>query len=94
MGKPTPLDAGKKAPLPIYGSWKTYSLESLEQPCLLYFYPKDDTPGCTKEACAIRDAWSDFTSAGLKVVGVSMDDERSHVKFQEKYRTPISTDRR
>ena len=56
---------------------------------ILYFYPKDDTPGCTKEACAIRDAWSDFASAGLKVVGVSMDDERSHVKFQEKYRLPF-----
>ena len=55
----------------------------------MYFYPKDDTPGCTKEACAIRDVWSDFTSAGLKVVGVSKDDERSHVKFQEKYGLPF-----
>ncbi len=90
MGKPTPLDAGKKAPtFQFTEAGKTYLLESLEQPCLLYFYPKDDTPGCTKEACAIRDAWSDFASAGLKVVGVSMDDERSHVKFQEKYRLPF-----
>ena len=56
---------------------------------ILYFYPKDDTPGCTKEACAIRDAWSDFASAGIKVVGVSKDDERSHSKFQEKYRLPF-----
>ena len=64
-------------------------LESLDQPCLLYFYRKDDTPGCTKEACAIRDAWSDFASAGIKVVGVSKDDERSHSKFQEKYGLPF-----
>ena len=90
MGKPTPLDAGKKAPtFQFMEAGKTYSLESLEQPCLLYFYPKDDTPGCTKEACAIRDAWGDFTSAGLKVVAVSKDDKRSHVKFQEKYGLPF-----
>ena len=90
MGKPTPLDAGKKAPsFKFTEAGETYSLESLGQPCLLYFYPKDDTPGCTKEACAIRDAWSDFVSAGLKVVAVSKDDERSHVKFQEKYGLPF-----
>lgn len=90
MGKPTPLDAGKKAPaFQFKEAGKTYSLESLGQPCLLYFYPKDDTPGCTKEACAIRDAWSDFASAGLKVIGVSKDDERSHSKFREKYRLPF-----
>ena len=90
MGKPTPLYAGKKAPnFQFTEAGETYSLDCLEQPCLLYFYPKDDTPGCTKEACAIRDAWSDFASAGLKVVGVSKDDERSHVKFQEKYGLPF-----
>ena len=90
MGKPTPLDAGKKAPtFQFTEAGETYSLNCLEQPCLLYFYPKDDTPGCTKEACAIRDAWSDFASAGLKVVGVSKDDERSHAKFREKYGLPF-----
>ncbi|MEE2988178.1 MAG: thioredoxin-dependent thiol peroxidase [Verrucomicrobiota bacterium] len=90
MGKPTPLNAGKKAPtFQFREAEETYSLECLEQPCLLYFYPKDDTPGCTKEACAIRDAWSDFASAGLKVVGVSKDDERSHGKFREKYGLPF-----
>ena len=90
MDKPTPLAAGKKAPsfqFPEAG--ETFSLESLEQPCLLYFYPKDDTPGCTKEACAIRDTWSEFASAGLKVVGVSKDDERSHGKFRKKYGLPF-----
>ena len=90
MGKPTPLNAGKKAPtFQFTEAGETYLLESLEQPCLLYFYPKDDTPSCTKEACAIRDAWSSFASAGLKVVGVSKDDERSHSKFREKYRLPF-----
>lgn len=58
-------------------------------PYLIYFYPKDDTPGCTKEACAIRDAWGEFEAAGLKVIGVSKDSERSHLKFQEKYTLPF-----
>ena len=90
MGKPTPLNVGTKAPsFQFTEAGETYSLESLDQPCLLYFYPKDDTPGCTKEACAIRDAWSGFANSGLKVVGVSMDDERSHNKFREKYRLPF-----
>jgi len=90
MDKPTPLAAGKKAPsFQFTEAGGTYSLESLEQPCLLYFYPKDDTPGCTTEACAIRDKWSEFASAGLKVVGVSKDDERSHGKFQKKYGLPF-----
>jgi peroxiredoxin Q/BCP len=90
MGKPRPLDAGKKAPsFQFTEAEESYSLESLEQPCLLYFYPKDDTPGCTKEACAIRDTWSEFASAGLKVVGVSKNDERSHKKFREKHGLPF-----
>ena len=91
MDKPTPLDAGKKAPsFQFTEAGETYTLESLEQPCLLYFYPKDDTPGCTKEACAIRDAWSEFDSLGLKVIGVSKDDEHSHSKFRKKYSLPFS----
>ena len=90
MGKPTPLEAGKKAPnFQFTEGGHSYSLTGLKQPCLLYFYPKDDTPGCTKEACAIRDAWSEYSKAGLKVVGVSKDDERSHSKFQEKYSLPF-----
>jgi peroxiredoxin Q/BCP len=90
MDKPAPLDAGKKAPnFQFTEAGKTYSLESLEQPCLLYFYPKDDTPGCTKEACVIRDRWTEFANAGLKVIGVSKDDESSHVKFRKKYGLPF-----
>jgi thioredoxin-dependent peroxiredoxin len=60
------------------------------QPVVLYFYPKDDTPGCTKQACAIRDSYDDFAETGAVVLGVSPDDESSHVKFKEKYRLPFT----
>ena len=60
------------------------------RPVVLYFYPKDDTPGCTTQACAIRDAWDDFRDAGAVVLGVSPDDEASHVKFKEKYSLPFT----
>jgi peroxiredoxin Q/BCP len=60
------------------------------KPIVLYFYPKDDTPGCTAQACGIRDAWGEFESAGAVVLGVSPDDERSHVKFKEKYELPFA----
>jgi peroxiredoxin len=56
---------------------------------VVYFYPKDDTPGCTKEACAFRDAWERFSKANVQVVGVSVDDEESHKKFVEKYKLPF-----
>lgn len=58
-------------------------------PYVLYFYPKDDTPGCTREACGIRDAWADFEGAGLKVFGVSRDDSASHQKFIAKFDLPF-----
>ena len=56
---------------------------------VLYFYPKDDTPGCTTQACGIRDAYAEFERAGAVVLGVSPDDEASHVKFKEKYDLPF-----
>lgn len=56
---------------------------------LLYFYPKDDTPGCTKEACAIRDTSSEFTDINAQVLGVSKDSIASHKKFAEKYSLPF-----
>ena len=59
-------------------------------PVVLYFYPKDDTPGCTTQACGIRDAWGEFERAGAVVLGVSPDDERSHAKFKEKYELPFA----
>jgi peroxiredoxin Q/BCP len=57
---------------------------------VLYFYPKDDTPGCTKEACAFRDQFQDFQDAGAEVIGVSSDSEESHAKFIAKYRLPFT----
>ena len=59
------------------------------QPVVLYFYPKDDTPGCTTQACGIRDAWGEFERAGATVLGVSPDDEGSHADFKEKYGLPF-----
>jgi len=58
-------------------------------PAVLYFYPKDDTPGCTTEACGIRDAWASFEGQGLRVYGVSRDDAASHRRFREKYDLPF-----
>jgi len=60
------------------------------KPVVLYFYPKDDTPGCTTQACGIRDAWGEFERAGAVVVGVSPDGEASHAKFKEKYDLPFT----
>ncbi len=57
---------------------------------LVYFYPKDDTPGCTKEACAIRDVWKEFEEAGITVLGISKDSVESHKKFVEKYKLPFT----
>ena len=59
------------------------------KPVVLYFYPKDDTPGCTRQACDIRDAWGEFERAGVVVLGVSPDDEASHAKFRAKYGLPF-----
>ena len=60
------------------------------QKVVLYFYPKDDTPGCTKEACSFRDAFSEFKKRGIKVLGVSPDNEASHRKFVKKYELPFT----
>ena len=59
------------------------------KPVVLYFYPKDDTPGCTVEACGFRDAYPEFEKRGAVVLGVSPDDEASHVKFKDKYSLPF-----
>jgi peroxiredoxin Q/BCP len=60
------------------------------RPVVLFFYPKDDTPGCTKQACGIRDTWGDFERGGAVVVGVSPDSPKSHAKFREKYGLPFT----
>ena len=82
------IEEGKKAPAFSLTSdtGKKVKLSDFSgQPVVLYFYPKDDTPGCTKEACAFRDAQSEFASAGAVLMGVSADDVGSHVKFRDKY---------
>lgn len=56
---------------------------------VLYFYPKDDTPGCTAEACNLRDNYEGLMEKGYKVIGVSTDDQKSHKKFSEKYNLPF-----
>jgi peroxiredoxin Q/BCP len=57
---------------------------------IVYFYPKDDTPGCTKEACGFRDGWKDLKKAGVVVLGVSADSAESHTKFAAKYKLPFT----
>ena len=57
-------------------------------PVVLYFYPKDDTPGCTVQSCDIRDNWSDFEELGVEVVGISPDDHHSHAAFIARYELP------
>jgi thioredoxin-dependent peroxiredoxin len=70
---------------------ETIQLSDLRgKPVVLYFYPKDDTTGCTTQACGIRDAYGEFEAAGAVVLGVSPDDEASHVKFRTKYDLPFT----
>jgi thioredoxin-dependent peroxiredoxin len=70
---------------------KTISLGDYKgRKVILYFYPKDDTPGCTKEACAFRDSFPEFKKLKVDVLGVSVDDEKSHKKFVEKYQLPFT----
>ena len=60
------------------------------KPVVLYFYPKDDTPGCTRQACGIRDAWGEFQRAGAEVFGISADSQASHERFKSKYELPFT----
>ncbi len=60
------------------------------KPVLLYFYPKDDTPGCTTEACNFRDDYSVYEKAGVVILGVSPDSSKSHAKFKQKYHLPFT----
>jgi peroxiredoxin Q/BCP len=87
-----PLAVGDPAPafaLPD-ADGNLYSLETLKgQRVVLYFYPRDNTPGCTKEACGFRDAYAAYQEKGVTVLGVSADDAKSHAKFTAKYNLPF-----
>lgn len=70
---------------------KIHRLSDYEgQTIVVYFYPKDDTPGCTKEACSFRDSYADFRKAGVEVIGISPDTVKSHTKFATKYDLPFT----
>ena len=69
----------------------TVTLSELRgKPVVLYFYPRDDTPGCTKQACGIRDAWGEFERRGAVVLGVSPDSPKKHASFRDKYGLPFT----
>jgi len=70
---------------------KTHTLADYKgQKLVVYFYPKDDTPGCTKEACSIRDDYGQFEKSGVTVLGISYDSPQSHKEFAEKYMLPFT----
>jgi peroxiredoxin Q/BCP len=87
------LTAGDKAPgfTAKDQNGKEVSLSDFKgKTTILYFYPKDDTPGCTAEACDFRDNYQSLLSKGYEVIGISTDDEKSHKKFETKYSLPFT----
>jgi len=87
-----PLAVGNSAPdfsLPDENGQLRRLADFHGQPLVLYFYPKDDTPGCTTEACAFRDDYSAYQQAGIAILGVSPDSVKSHAKFQQKFNLPF-----
>jgi len=87
------VEVGKAAPnftlLDQHG--KKVTLSKLKgSPVVIYFYPKDDTPGCTKQACGFRDAFAEYEKAGVKILGISPDDSASHTKFITKFELPFT----
>ena len=86
------LNAGDKAPdfETLTDNGQTVSLVDFRgKTVVLYFYPKDDTPGCTKQACGFRDNFEEFDTSNVIVLGVSPDDAESHTKFRSKYKLPF-----
>lgn len=90
---PTHLKPGDLAPdfdLPSDSGERVRLRDFQGRRVVLYFYPKDDTPGCTAEACSFRDAWNEIQKRGVVVLGVSKDSPRSHVRFKEKHSLPFT----
>jgi peroxiredoxin Q/BCP len=89
---PQLLAAGEKAPAFAYQDHEgtdCHTRNLADRVWVVYFYPKDDTPGCTKEACGFRDQYTDFQQLNATVIGVSPDSYASHQKFRDKYRLPF-----
>jgi peroxiredoxin Q/BCP len=87
------IEEGKKAPaftLPDASGRKVSLADYAGRDVIVYFYPRDDTPGCTKEACGFRDLWGDLQKRGVVVLGVSPDGAAAHEKFASKYRLPFT----
>ena len=88
-----PISAGTLAPdfvLPDETGTERKLSDYLGSPVVLYFYPKDDTPGCTTEACNFRDDYSQYQETGVVILGVSPDSPKKHAKFKEKYDLPFA----
>ncbi len=86
------IEEGKAAPLftlPDADGNKVALKDFRGKPVVVYFYPRDDTPGCTKEACGFRDSWQDVQDAKAVVLGISPDTAESHRKFRDKYKLPF-----
>lgn len=85
------VDVGDKAPdfTLLTDDGTSVTLSKLKQPVVLYFYPKDNTPGCTKESCDFRDNFAAFKKKGALVFGISKDSAKSHSKFKEKFQLPF-----
>lgn len=87
-----PIEEGKAAPaftLPDQDGNKVALADFRGKDVIVYFYPKDDTPGCTKEACGFRDSWKALQKQGIVVLGISADDADAHTRFRKKYKLPF-----
>ncbi|WP_025743910.1 peroxiredoxin [Aquimarina pacifica] len=87
------LDVGDKVPVfsAISDTGETFNSQEVigKKPVVVYFYPKNFTPGCTKEACGFRDSYADFQHLGAEVIGISLDGAKSHTRFKNKYSLPF-----
>jgi len=94
MAKPVALSLRPGDPAPSFSAIITngteiHSKDLLGKPVVIYFYPRDDTPGCTKEACGFRDQYAELQKTGVVVLGVSADTVKSHAKFTDKFQLPF-----